>query len=66
MQQGWESQAEGWARLARSPGRDPWHEQVNLPAMLGLLPAPGGPVLDLGCGEGRVSRVLAARGYQAV
>jgi SAM-dependent methyltransferase len=66
MQQGWESQAEGWARLARSPGQDPWHEQVNLPAMLGLLPPPGGPVLDLGCGEGRVSRVLAARGYQAV
>jgi SAM-dependent methyltransferase len=66
MRQGWESQAEGWARLARSPGQDPWHEQANLPAMLGLLPAPGGPVLDLGCGEGRVSRALAARGYHEV
>jgi SAM-dependent methyltransferase len=64
MRRGWAAQADGWARFAGSAGHDQWHEQVNLPATLSLLPPPGGPVLDLGCGEGRVSRVLSARGYR--
>ncbi len=66
MQRGWEAEARNWARFAASPGLDQWHERANLPAMLGLLPPPVGHVLDLGCGEGRVSRVLAGRGYQVV
>jgi SAM-dependent methyltransferase len=66
MQRGWEEEAGNWAKFAGNPGLDQWHERANLPAMLGLLPPPAGHVLDLGCGEGRVSRVLAGRGYQVV
>jgi SAM-dependent methyltransferase len=63
MRDGWESQARNWADFARRPGLDWAHEQINLPSFLELLPPPAGPVLDLGCGEGRVSRDLRARGY---
>jgi SAM-dependent methyltransferase len=64
MQQGWESEAQNWARFARTPGHDHSHENINLPALLDLLPPPGGRVLDLACGEGRISRLLQSRGYQ--
>ncbi|HEU5419190.1 MAG TPA: class I SAM-dependent methyltransferase [Streptosporangiaceae bacterium] len=64
MLQGWESEAENWARFARTPGHDHSHEHVNLPALLDLLPPPDGQVLDLACGEGRISRLLLSRGYQ--
>ncbi|MDP8943840.1 MAG: class I SAM-dependent methyltransferase [Actinomycetota bacterium] len=33
-------------------------------AFFGLVPAPGGSTLDVGCGEGRVARHLAARGHR--
>jgi SAM-dependent methyltransferase len=64
MLHGWESEAHNWARFARTPGHDHSHENVNLPALLDLLPAPDGRVLDLACGEGRISRLLQSRGYQ--
>jgi 2-polyprenyl-3-methyl-5-hydroxy-6-metoxy-1,4-benzoquinol methylase len=64
MLQGWESEAQNWARFARTPGHDHSHENLNLPALLDLLPAPAGRVLDLACGEGRISRLLQSRGYQ--
>lgn len=64
MRQGWDSEAENWARFARTPGHDPIHDEINLPALLGLLPAPGRRTLDLGCGEGRVGRVLMSLGHR--
>jgi len=63
MREGWESQAGSWAQFARRQGHDWAHEDINLPALLALLPPPGGAALDLGCGEGRLSRDLHARGY---
>jgi SAM-dependent methyltransferase len=63
MRQGWESEARNWAQFARTPRHDHSHEDVNLPALLDLLPPPGGLALDLGCGEGRVGRVLQKLGY---
>lgn len=63
MREGWESQAGSWADFARLQGHDWAHEDINLPALLELLPPPAGPALDLGCGEGRLSRDLRARGY---
>jgi len=66
MRKGWDTQADNWVRFARTPGHDKYHELMNLPAFLDLLPAPGRRTLDLGCGEGRVSRALAQAGHTLV
>jgi SAM-dependent methyltransferase len=66
MRQGWESEARNWAMFARTPGSDHAHEEINLPVLLDLLPAPGVRTLDLACGEGRVSRLLEPLGHQVV
>jgi SAM-dependent methyltransferase len=63
MRRGWEAEAHHWAQFARTPGHDQAHEELNLPSLFRLLPPPAGRALDLGCGEGRLSRVLRARGY---
>lgn len=55
-----------WARFARTPGHDHSHEKINLPTLLELLPAPGRRTLDLGCGEGRLGRVLQSLGHRVV
>jgi len=65
MRKGWDTQAGNWGRFTQ-PGLDPYHELMNLPAFLDLLPAPGRRTLDLGCGEGRVSRALAQAGHTLV
>jgi SAM-dependent methyltransferase len=57
----WADQAAAWSAWA-----DAGHEDDVLPAFHRLLPdAPVG-TLDLGCGEGRVTRELRDRGYEAV
>jgi SAM-dependent methyltransferase len=61
----WEAQAERWAAWAREPDFDSyWHESG--PPFFALLPPPGRRTLELGCGEGRVTRDLKARGYSVV
>lgn len=62
MSQGWEARAEQWLSWARTPGHDAYWDYRD--AFFELLPAPAGPVLEIGCGEGRVCRDLAARGYR--
>jgi SAM-dependent methyltransferase len=62
----WDAEADGWIRWARSPGTDHFFWRFSLPALLDLLPAPGGLTVDLGCGEGRVSRALIERGHRVV
>ncbi len=66
MRQGWESEAHNWAAFARTPGMDQSYQEVILPALLGLLPPPGHLTLDLGCGEGRLSRRLGELGHRVV
>jgi SAM-dependent methyltransferase len=66
MRRGWDAEAHNWAHFARTPGHDHSHEETNLPALLGLLPAPGRRTLDLGCGEGRLGRFLQSLGHQVV
>jgi SAM-dependent methyltransferase len=63
MRDGWEAEAGKWAQFARTPGHDSSHDIINLPALLALLPEPGGRTLDLGCGEGRLGRLLSSRGH---
>ncbi len=59
----WEPEAENWVRWARTPGHDAyWHYRDSF--FDHIVPAPGRRTLEIGCGEGRVSRDLAARGHR--
>jgi ubiquinone/menaquinone biosynthesis C-methylase UbiE len=53
----WLAEAAGWAAWARQ-GDDGFGEFRT------LLPHPGRATLDLGCGEGRFTRALAAEGHR--
>jgi SAM-dependent methyltransferase len=58
----WEAEAENWVRWARTPGHDVYWEYA--PGFFDqIVPAPGRGTLEVGCGEGRVARDLAARGH---
>jgi ubiquinone/menaquinone biosynthesis C-methylase UbiE len=59
----WERNANEWLRWARTPGHDVYHWRLNFPRFATLLPDPGRRTLDVGCGEGRVGRWLAAHGH---
>lgn len=61
----WESNASDWIAWARAPGHDGFWEGT-WPALTQILPEPAGLVLDLGCGEGRCSRLLQASGRRVV
>lgn len=59
----WEPEAENWVRWARTPGHDAyWHYRDSFFDL--IVPAPSRRTLEIGCGEGRVSRDLAARGHR--
>jgi SAM-dependent methyltransferase len=60
----WEAKAAEWAKWARTPEHDQFFEGLNWPAFVGLLPAPRGATLDVGCGEGRVGRELSRLGHR--
>ena len=61
----WEREAPNWAAWARTPGHDSYWT-FSGPTFFELVPAPGRRTLEVGCGEGRVSRDLAARGHLVV
>jgi SAM-dependent methyltransferase len=58
----WEKHARNWVAWTRAPGLDSYWRYR--PALFELLPAPGRATLDLGCGEGRLARDLAAHGHR--
>ena len=59
----WEGHADDWIALTRS---DPAYDFLNKPSFLELIPGPGRCTIEVGCGEGRVSRELAALGHSVV
>src|SRR5437660_597037 len=63
--EGWDAHAQEWITWARSPGHDSYDE-FHRDAFLPLVPAPGRLTVDIGCGEGRVSRDLRARGHHVL
>jgi ubiquinone/menaquinone biosynthesis C-methylase UbiE len=65
LRERWEEQAPNWIRWAREPGHDSYW-RFHRDAFLGSLPSPGRLTLDVGCGEGRVTRDLRAIGHRAV
>jgi ubiquinone/menaquinone biosynthesis C-methylase UbiE len=65
LREAWERHAADWVRWARAPGHDSYW-RFHREAFLSSLPAPGRLTLDLGCGEGRLTRDLRALGHSAV
>lgn len=62
----WEANAPAWIELSRA-GYDVCRDLVNTPAFLEVLPPVAGQrCLDLGCGEGHNTRLLAERGADVV
>lgn len=62
--QDWEDQAANWIAWCRKPNFDSYWRYRD--EFFALVPPPGRATLDLGCGEGRVSRDLTARGHRVI
>jgi SAM-dependent methyltransferase len=61
----WEQEAANWVRWARTPGFDAyWYFRESF--FDSIMPAHSGRTLEVGCGEGRVTRDLTARGHTVV
>jgi SAM-dependent methyltransferase len=61
----WEAQSEHWIRWARPPGFDSYW-RYHRDQFLELLPPPNRRTVDVGCGEGRLTRHLKELGHQIV
>lgn len=62
LRQTWEEHAQAFIAWAREPGHDSYW-RFHRDAFLELVPEPGRRSLDLGCGEGRLSRDLQRLGH---
>jgi SAM-dependent methyltransferase len=65
LRDAWDRNAADWVRWARKPGHDSYW-RFHRDRFLDLVPAPGRLTLDVGCGEGRVSRDLGRLGHEVV
>lgn len=65
LRRAWGDHAAAWIAWAREPGHDSYW-RFHREAFLELVPPPGRRTLDLGCGEGRLSRDLARLGHAVV
>jgi SAM-dependent methyltransferase len=62
----WEDHADEWIEWTRTSAHDGFLTGT-WPALLAMLPEPGaGPVIDVGCGEGRAARELVGLGYRRI
>jgi ubiquinone/menaquinone biosynthesis C-methylase UbiE len=61
----WEEQAFQWIKWARKPGFDSYW-RFHRDQFLDLLPPPKSRTLEIGCGEGRLTRDLKERGHNII
>ena len=62
----WSDAADRWLEQFCGPDADPLATRYNFPALMEIVPSPGGRTLEVGCGDGRVSRILEALGHEVV
>jgi ubiquinone/menaquinone biosynthesis C-methylase UbiE len=65
LSEAWDQESQRWAKWAREPGHDSYW-RFHRDQFLQLVPTPGNLTVDIGCGEGRVSRDLKALGHQVI
>ncbi len=65
LSEAWEAHAQSWITWVRTPGHDSY-DRYHRDQFLPLVPHPGRRTLDLGCGEGRLTRHLASLGHRVV
>lgn len=65
LSRAWEGVADEWAAWARKPGHDSYW-RFHRESFFALLPPPGRLTIEVGCGEGRVSRDLKALRHKVV
>jgi SAM-dependent methyltransferase len=61
----WEAHATEWIAWARAPGHDSYW-RYHRDQFLQIVPPPGRRTVDIGCGEGRLTRHLKALGHNIV
>lgn len=64
MRDAWAKEAPNWLQLVRRQLDAGW--ALSRPHFLELVPPPGELTLDIGCGEGRMARALAAAGHRVI
>jgi len=65
LAESWEAEASQWIRWARRPGHDSYW-RYHRDQFLNLLPSPGRLTVDIGCGEGRLTRHLKELGHRII
>ena len=61
----WDAEAENWVQFARSPGHDAyWYYRDSF--FDEIVPPAGAVTLEVGSGEGRVTRDLVLRGHRVI
>jgi len=57
----WRKEASNWVRWARAPGHDAYWDYRD--SFFDIVPPPLRKTIEVGCGEGRVTRDLTSRGH---